>query len=317
MADREVREVLALAAGLQRCSWDYGGNPLARAAKPRTARGKTVAEVVRKKAMTEPVLDTAVPAGFAGLRWKLRLLYHGRSRGAVQFQYTVLLVDLAIIAFFIATPLLRDQAAYLWIDVAIAALLAFDLLARALASTDIPRWLRQPPVIVDIFIFATLLFPFWLGNFGFLRVLRLWTLSRSGFLWRPLKKYGRSEWQDTAEAVVNLLTFLFLVTGFIFAVFRAEGSGIEGYVDALYFTVTTVTTTGFGDVTLPGTWGRLTSIVIMIIGISLFVRLAQAIFRPRKVTFPCPQCGLRRHEPDAVHCKACGHILNIPDEGHD
>ena len=83
----------------------------------------------------------------------------------------------------------------------------------------------------------------------------------------------------------------------------------------LYFTVATVTTTGFGDITLPGTLGKLTSIVTMIIGISLFVRLAQTIVRPYKVTYPCPQCGLQRHDADAVHCKACGHILNIPDEG--
>ena len=93
--------------------------------------------------------------------------------------------------------------------------------------------------------------------------------------------------------------------------------GIAGYIDALYFTVATVTTTGFGDITLPGTGGKLASIVIMIIGISLFVRLAQSIFRPNKVNFPCPQCGLQKHDPDAVHCKACGHILNIPDHGHD
>ena len=76
-----------------------------------------------------------------------------------------------------------------------------------------------------------------------------------------------------------------------------------------------MTTTGFGDIALPGMAGKLTSIVTMIVGISLFVRLAQAIFRPDKVFFRCPHCGLQRHEPDAVHCKACGHLLNIPDEG--
>ena len=53
----------------------------------------------------------------------------------------------------------------------------------------------------------------------------------------------------------------------------------------------------------------------MIVGISLFVRLAQAIFRPAKVFYPCHACGLQRHEPDAVHCKACGGLLNIPDDG--
>ena len=93
------------------------------------------------------------------------------------------------------------------------------------------------------------------------------------------------------------------------------GAGVEGYVDALYFTVTTVTTTGFGDIVLPGIWGKLTSIVTMIIGISLFVRLAQSIFRPAKVYFSCPQCALQRHDLDAVFCKACGHPLKIPDEG--
>jgi voltage-gated potassium channel len=57
------------------------------------------------------------------------------------------------------------------------------------------------------------------------------------------------------------------------------------------------------------------SIIIMIAGVTLFLRLAQVLFRPLKVRFSCPACGLKRHDPDAVHCKACGTILNIPDEG--
>jgi voltage-gated potassium channel len=41
------------------------------------------------------------------------------------------------------------------------------------------------------------------------------------------------------------------------------------------------------------------------------------LLAPSKVRFPCPICGLQRHDVDAVHCKACGTILNIPDEGMD
>ena len=88
------------------------------------------------------------------------------------------------------------------------------------------------------------------------------------------------------------------------------------WITAVYFVVTMATTTGFGDITLPGTLGKLTSVVTMIVGVSLFVRLAQAVVRPHKVTFPCPRCGLQRHDTDAVHCKACGEVLNIPDEGN-
>lgn len=253
--------------------------------------------------------------GVARLRSRLRLLYHGHSPAALRFQFAVLLVDLAIIAFFIATPLLRTGPSYIWFDVAVAVLLIVDLVARGLASTDPLRWLRQPTTLVDVFILVTLLLPGYLANFGFLRILRLWTLSQSGALWRLLKPLGLTQYRERGEAIVNLVAFLFLVSGFVLTFFGRPDSGIEGYVDALYFTVTSMTTTGYGDVTLPGTMGRLTSIVVMIMGITLFVRLAQSIFRPYKVQFPCPQCGLQRHDPDAVHCKACGHILNIPDEG--
>lgn len=246
-------------------------------------------------------------------RVRLRRLYHGHTRKALRFQMAVLIVDLAIIALFIASPILRDTSAFLAVDFSVAAILAIDIAARGFAAREPLRWLRQPFVLLDLAILATLLMPYWLVNFGFLRIIRLWSISQSGVLWRPLRRHGYQEWEIPARAVLNLITFLFLATGFVYTTFFRKGSGIEGYLDALYFTVASVTTTGYGDITLSGPWGKLTSIVIMIIGISLFVRLAQAVFRPNKVHFPCPQCGLQRHEPDAVHCKACGYPLKIPD----
>jgi voltage-gated potassium channel len=251
------------------------------------------------------------------LRNQLRLLYHGRSAAAERFQLLVLAIDLAIIAFFIFTPVIRDTATFLWIDYSIAALLGLDILARALASTNIPRPFLQVTTWIDLFILATLLFPASLDNFGFLRILRLWTVSQSGQLWRPLRRAGFENWRDSGQSIVNLVTFLFLLTGFIYTFFFRSQGGLEGYIDALYFTVAAITTTGFGDIVLPGPWGKLTSIAAMIIGITLFIRLAQALFRPFKVYYPCPKCALQRHDPDAVHCKACGHLLAIPDEGTD
>jgi voltage-gated potassium channel len=247
------------------------------------------------------------------LRARLNRLYHGDTPAALRFQGAIIAGDLAIIAFFLSTPILSDHPAFFWLDYSIALLVGLDLAARALAADDVRRWLKRPDVWVDGFIFATLLAPLWLANLGFLRVLRLWTLFRSPVVWRPLRRRGLAHWEDATRAVVNLVTFLFVTTGFVYTFFANRAEGIVTYVDALYFTVATVTTTGFGDITLPGTWGRLTSVVAMIVGISLFVRLAQAMFRPRKVTFTCPNCALMRHEPDAVHCKACGEVLKIPD----
>lgn len=261
--------------------------------------------------------ETTIPevGGFERLRAFLRRLYYGRTRAALRFQIAVLAVDLAIIAFFVVSPVLRDRPSFLWVDYGIAALLAADVAARGLASRSLAGWARRPTVWVDIFILVTLLFPHSLANLGFLRILRLWSLSRSGFIWQPLERRGYAEWREVLEDIVNLVTFLLVTTGFVYTFFFRSGSGIEGYVDAFYFTVATVTTTGFGDIVLPGIWGKLTSIVIMIVGISLFVKLAQALFKQHKVLFPCPRCALQRHDPDAVHCKACGYLLKIPDDG--
>lgn len=248
-------------------------------------------------------------------RDKLRQLYISDDSTSRRFQWTVTIVDIVIITFFIVSPILQDQAAFLWIDYGVAILLLADLTARAYAAKDVGKWLRRPAVLVDFVVLATLLLPLWLANLGFLRILRLWSLAQQDVFWRPLREGRYRDWEDLGRAGVNLRTCLFLITGFVFTAFAMPGAGIEGYIDALYFTVATVTTTGFGDITLPGPTGKLTSIVTMIVGISLFVRLAQALFKPFKVLFPCPRCGLQRHEPDVVHCKACGKLLSIPNEG--
>ena len=112
-----------------------------------------------------------------------------------------------------------------------------------------------------------------------------------------------------------MVLFLFVTTAFVYVNQVDRNPEIHSYVDALYFTVATLTTTGFGDVTLVGETGKLLAIGIMIVGIALFVRLAQTIFMPSRVRYRCPECGLLRHDRDAVHCKHCGTILDIPNDG--
>jgi voltage-gated potassium channel len=94
------------------------------------------------------------------LRARLRALYHGSSQTAVRFRLGVLFIDLLIVAFFIAAPLLKEGGIVFYIiDYVIAALLATDLAARAYCHSDVRDWLRKPIVWVDLFILATLLFP--------------------------------------------------------------------------------------------------------------------------------------------------------------
>ncbi len=83
----------------------------------------------------------------------------------------------------------------------------------------------------------------------------------------------------------------------------------------LMFSVATLTTRGFDDFTMQVSFGRLLSVIIMIFGVSLFIRLIQSIFKPYKVKFECKKCGLYLHDRDAIHCKHCGETIAIPDDG--
>ena len=245
----------------------------------------------------------------------VRLLERPTGRNAIAMQAAFAVVDLAILAFFLLGPYLRSSPSYLIVDYIIAAWIGLELMVRAVAAPALRHWLARPLTWIDLVLLVTLLFPDALFNFAFLRVMRLWAIGQSPLLKEVLRRAGCVSYLDVVRAVLNFLVFLFLMTGFVYTTFFYNRDGSEGFIDALYFTVATVTTTGFGDITLPGTVGKLTSVFTMIIGISLFVRLAQAIVRPHKVTFPCPRCALQRHDADAVHCKACGEVLNIPDEG--
>ena len=120
--------------------------------------------------------------------------------------------------------------------------------------------------------------------------------------------------EDAVIAAVNLLVFIFATSTAVLVFYIPEDSQTP-YIDALYFTMATLTTTGFGDITLNSPGGKLFSVFIMVVGVALFVRLAQAIFMPQKVRHKCPNCGLFRHDPDAVHCKHCGETLRIKTGG--
>ncbi|WP_323796371.1 potassium channel family protein [Nisaea sp.] len=252
------------------------------------------------------------------LKEKLELLYTGRSRRAVLFRYALIAFDIFTIAFFIVTIPMAPSTKIFLIDVAVGLLIFGDFMARLWIAPNKVRMLRQIYTIADVFVILSLLLaPIFSQSFAFLRILRALRLLHSYHVLRDLRSetpfFRRNE--DVILGAVNLGVFVFFVTSLVFVLQFGANPGIEDFIAALYFTVSALTTTGFGDIVLTGTTGRLLAIVIMIVGVALFLQLAQAIFRPRKVSYTCPSCGLNRHEEDAVHCKHCGEPLKIETEG--
>ncbi len=251
------------------------------------------------------------------LRTRIRDLYDGPSEAADRFRYGLLAFDLLTILFLITTSFIARGLHTETIDTVIGLIYFADVLARLWISPRPLRDLIHPYGLADIAVVASLLAPLWGEGLAFLRVLRLFRVLHSPQTLRQLRQdiptFRQNE--TTIRAAINLLIFIFLMTALVYETQSTTNDKITNYVDALYFTVTTLSTTGYGDVTLTGSSGKLLSVAIMIFGISLFLRLVQVMLRPSKVDHKCPTCGLRRHDHDAVHCKACGTVLNIEDDG--
>ena len=251
------------------------------------------------------------------IRDRLRLLYECDTQEAHQFRYALLVFDVTTILFIVITSFLPRSPAFEWVDVIIGLIVLGDFSARLATSRTPWRDLTHPATLADIAAIVSFLAPVVGEGIGFLRILRTLRLLRSYQLLARLRSdsvfFRRNE--DLIIASVNLGVFIFVMTGFVYETQRWTNTKIGNYIDALYFTIAALTTTGFGDITLTGTLGHLISVIIMIFGVTLFLRLVQVLLRPNKVRHPCPVCGLQRHERDAVHCKACGTTINIPDEG--
>jgi voltage-gated potassium channel len=256
---------------------------------------------------------------FETIREKLRALYLGDSALASRFRLSLLVFDLVTITFFVVTTAFPLGGYHLGLDFLIAAVIAGDLAARCIIAPRPWRSLLSPFSLVDLLVVFSLLAPLLFDNLVFLRILRALRLLRSYHFLRELRRNYRwfREKEEFLKSAVNLLVFVFFISSIVFVLEGRKNPGITNFLDALYYTVTSLTTTGYGDITLYDTTGRLLTIVIMVVGVALFLRLAQTLFRPNKVAHTCPECGLTRHDPDAVHCKHCGTVIKIETEGGD
>ena len=240
-----------------------------------------------------------------GLHRKIDNLYNGASKRSRYFRWSLLAFDAITIGYFVSASFFHHVDEFHILEEGIGIVYLAELSARIFISKTRIRDLLHPVGLADLIVIASLLAPSLAQNFSFLRVLRALRLLRSYHMLRNLRQQSRfvRVHEDVIFSVVNLAVFIFVITAVVFVSQVGRNPEIKDYVDALYFTIATLTTTGFGDVTLVGTTGRILAVLIMIFGISLFLRLIQTIFRPGKVRYECPTCGLNRHDSDAHHAK--------------
>ncbi|OZA07346.1 MAG: hypothetical protein B7Y02_14110, partial [Rhodobacterales bacterium 17-64-5] len=178
------------------------------------------------------------------LRTRIRALYEGAGEAGDRFRYLLLGFDLATVTWLIASSFLPRGAHDLWVDQAIGLIFLADFLARIWIARRPARELASFWGVADILVIISLLFPIWGEGLAFLRVLRLYRVFHSRQTLDQLRDdipgFRRNE--ATIRAVTNLVIFIFAMTALVYQTQRGANEDIGNYVDALYFTVATLST---------------------------------------------------------------------------
>ena len=205
------------------------------------------------------------------LRSRLRNLYEGTSEAGDRFRYALLGFDILTVAYLIATSFLPRGLHTVAIDVSIGLVFLVDVLARLWISRRPLKDLFSLWGVADVLAVVSLLLPFWGEGLAFLRVLRLYRVFHSEQTIHQLREdisgFRRNEM--TFRAAANLLIFIFAMTALVYQTQSGLNDKIGNYADALYFTVTTLSTVGFGDVHAIGQAARFVVILQVIVDFTL------------------------------------------------
>ena len=265
-------------------------------------------------------------SGEQGLREPVRfyLLDHRTYLGKA-IDIALLLLNLLFVCLFVVEtyPVADRFQDLLWTaEVAIAGVFMVEYVLRLYgAENRVAEFLNGYTMIDLLAILPTLLlvaFPasVFAVNVGFLRILRIVRFLRFYRFTQDAEFFFGTVSDNTLRAMKLLLTILVLLSasaGLFYSAEHAVNPNVDTFGDAFYYTVVTLSTVGFGDIvpmTAAGKWITVASILAAIIVIP---RQASKILKEwtsrEKVNVTCPECGLEYHDPDASHCKACGHVI--------
>lgn len=229
------------------------------------------------------------------------------------------MVLLSMAIFVIQTYPLPDSLRLVLdaVDQSILVLFVGEYLLRLWCAENRLRYVFSLYGVIDL----VAILPLFLGilDIRFIRVFRWFRILRLVRFLEGKTLFGWRIAQDSAivaRILFTLFAIIFVYSGLIYqAEHPVNAEAFVTFLDAVYFSVVTMTTVGFGDITPISEAGRLLTTLMILTGIALIPwQLGDLVRQLAKSTnqlqTPCQTCRLSLHDPDARFCKICGTKLN-------
>ena len=259
------------------------------------------------------------------------VIYEADTRAGKLFDIILLCVILLSIIAVMLESVASIKIVYgrqlAWIEWIITILFTLEYIGRVIAVREPLKYVFSFYGFVDLLAtipkYVGLLFP----GTGFLIAVRAVRLLR---VFRILKLVhfvgaGNSLMEALKKSKTKIAVFLFtvvvmcIILGTIMYMVEGPKSGFTSIPMSVYWTIVTLTTVGFGDITPQTALGQFISVIIMILGygiIAVPTGLVTAQFMSKNEeeidnnTQSCPNCAAEHHRNDAVYCYHCGAVLN-------
>lgn len=120
---------------------------------------------------------------------------------------------------------------------------------------------------------------------------------------------------------LGTITLLVTILGTAMYLIEGEESGFTSIPTAIYWSIVTMTTVGYGDVTPITVSGKVLASIVMILGYSIIAvptgivtaEIVESAAASRKITTrSCPNCLSEGHDRSASYCMNCGATLEVP-----
>ncbi|WP_105104280.1 ion transporter [Microbulbifer pacificus] len=158
-----------------------------------------------------------------------------------------------------------------------------------------------------------------------LRVLRIFRILKLVRYLSDANLLVRSLWLARRKILVFYASVLVLCIIFGSIMFIVEGpqNGFTSIPKSIYWTIVTITTVGFGDITPHTPLGQTIASMTMLIGYSIIAvptgivtaELAHELGRDKQLA-RCHNCGRAGHDADSEFCKHCGYKLEDFEPAH-
>ncbi|MGK7947001.1 MAG: ion transporter [Microcystaceae cyanobacterium] len=225
------------------------------------------------------------------------------------------LIFLSLVLFVAETYPLSPKFAQICAiaDLIILGLFTLEYSLRVWCAENRLKFIFSFFAIIDLLSILPLFFG--IVNLNFLRLIRWFRVLRIIRFAKLEASFLKLQSQDSLifiEVFLTLFSVIFIYAGLIYQIEHlANPKVFNDFFDALYFTIVTMTTVGFGDVIPLSEQGRLLTVFMILSGIILIPwqigTLTQQLLKlTRSISKYCPQCNLMNHDADANFCKICG-----------